>query len=104
MILHDTKNKIKNNSVEYNARGESTTGKKIAHNRTTKQQQMISERVSDHMKENITADYILLDVTDEKKAIRVAFSDKLLCNGELMEQFVPPIWVEYMFTEPSTLI
>ncbi len=72
---------------------------------------MISERVSDHMKENITADYSegfpsisLLGVTDEKKAIRVAFSDKWLCNGELMERFVPPIWVEYMFAEPSTLI
>lgn len=81
MILHDNKNKIKNNSVEYNTRGESTTGKKIV--QTTKQQQMISERVSDHMKENITADYSegfpsisLLGVTDEKKAIRVAFSDK----------------------------
>lgn len=72
---------------------------------------MISERVSDHMKENITADYSegfpsisLLGVTDEKKAMRVAFSDKWLCNGELMELFVPPIWVEYMFAEPSTLI
>lgn len=72
---------------------------------------MISERVSDHMKKNITADYSegfpsisLLGVTDEKKAMRVAFSDKWLCNGELMELFVPPIWVEYMFAEPSTLI
>ncbi len=72
---------------------------------------MISERVSDHTKENITADYSegflsisLLGVKDEKKAIRVAFLDKWLCNGELMEQFVPPIWVEYMFAEPSTLI
>lgn len=72
---------------------------------------MMSEGVSDHMKENIIADYSegcpsisLLGVTDEKKVIRVAFSDKWLCNGELMELFVPPIWVEYMFHEPSTLV
>lgn len=71
---------------------------------------MMSEGESDHMKENI-ADYregcpsiSLLGVTDEKKVIRVAFSDKWLCNGELMELLVPPIWVEYMFLEPSTLV
>lgn len=84
MILHNIAktNKKKKHSIECSTRGESKTGQ-IVQNRTTKRQQMISERVSDHMKENIIADYSevspsisLLGVTDEKKVIRVAFSDK----------------------------
>lgn len=52
---------------------------------------------SSPLKESITADYSkgfpsisLLGVTDEKKEIQGEFSDKWLCNGELMELFVPP--------------